>query len=326
MAIIDKPGDFFNPKIYTGNGGGQSISGVGFQPNLIWLKSRSNGNYHNLTDSVRGNTKQIYSNDTNAEATKSTVVTSFNSDGFGVGSEGDVNGSGRSFVSWNWKEQAGVFDIVAYTGNGSNRTISHNLGSVPTMFIVKELSNSNSWEVYHIATGPSKNAQLNSDAAFESAGSSRWNSTAPTSSVFSIGTDSGVNRDGSSFICYLFGDSSMSKMGSYIGNGIVNGPFVYTNFKPAFILGKRTTSGGGWWMLDSKRPGFNVTDEYLLADSVQTEADDGSFSTDFLSNGWKARTNNGNFNTSGETYIYMAFAENPIVSSTDNGSIPACAR
>jgi len=208
------------------------------------------------------------------------------------------------------------FSIVSYTGTGSNASVGHGLNSAPKMIIVKSLGAAESWFVYH-ADLTSATYTINLDttgAQFSNA--STWNSTAPSSSVFSIGTDAGTNGSSVNFIAYCFNDvQGYLKCGSYTGNGNADGPFVHTGFKPSFVLGKRTDGAGGWWILDSKRPGFNLTDEYLLANDAQAEASDGSFASDFLANGWKARATNGNFNASGGTYIYMAFSENPFTSS-----------
>jgi len=335
-STIDKPTDYFNTKLYTGNGSTQSITGVGFQPDWVWIKSRSNSTYHLLYDAVRGATKQIYSNTTSAEGTDTNTLTSFDSDGFSLGADSGsgANINGYTQVAWNWLGANGTasnsdgsitstvsanttsgFSIVSYTGTGSNLTAGHGLGSVVKMFFVKELSNANSWEVYHVSEGAGKNAQLNSNAAFESAGSSRWNSTAPTSTTISIGTDSGVNRSSSNYIAYCFAEKKgYSKFGSYAGNGNANGPFAYTGFKPAFVIIKVSEGGtGDWQMYDNKRVGYNAANYRLKPSSDAAEATDEPI--DILSNGFKLRTTGGSFNASGDDYIYMAFAESPFVGS-----------
>ena len=335
-STISKPSLYFNTKLYTGNGSTQSITGVGFQPDWVWIKSRSNSTYHLLYDAVRGATKQIYSNTTSAEGTDTNTLTSFDSDGFSLGADSGsgANINGYTQVAWNWLGANGTasnsdgsitstvsanttsgFSIVSYTGTGSNLTAGHGLGSVVKMFFVKELSNANSWEVYHVSEGAGKNAQLNSNAAFESAGSSRWNSTAPTSTTISIGTDSGVNRSSSNYIAYCFAEKKgYSKFGSYAGNGNANGPFAYTGFKPAFVIIKVSEGGtGDWQMYDNKRVGYNAANYRLKPSSDAAEATDEPI--DILSNGFKLRTTGGSFNASGDDYIYMAFAESPFVGS-----------
>jgi hypothetical protein len=226
-------------------------------------------------------------------------------------------------VSWNWKESADAgFDIVAYTGNGSNRTISHNLGAVPKMMIVKERDNANDWKVYHHSIGNGKSLRLDTTAA-EGDDSTAWNSTTPTSSVFSVGTSNAVNRNGGGIIAYLFAEKKgYSKFGSYTGNNNSNGTFIYLGFKPAFFICKNYQDAGDNWILhDNKRDTFNVTDNGLAPNSNTAEFTD--VDMDFLSNGVKMRNVTGRAN-SAKTFIYMAFAENPFV--TGSSGIPATAR
>ena len=348
MAIIDKPSDYFNTVTYTGTAGGQTISGVGHQPDFIWVKQRGDAGYdHSLHNSVSGLLKQLISNSTDAEITNTDTITSNNSDGFVLGADtagpnaNCNNQDTKNYVAWNWKANgAGVantdgsisstvsasatsgFSIVSYTGTGANATVGHGLGTAPSMIIVKNRDNTEEWKVYHASLGATLFLRLNGGDAQTSSATYQWNGTTPTSSVFSVGIGNSTNT--TDYIAYCFADTLMSKMGSYTGNGSTDGTFVYTGFKPAFVLGKRTDSAGGWWLSDNKRSsGFNLNDEYLIADSSNAEADDGSFASDFLSNGWKARATNGNFNESGGSYIYMCFAENPFVSST---GVPATAR
>ena len=330
MAIIDKPSDYFNTKLYTGNGSTNNITGVGFQPNFSWIKNRnlSGGYAHCAFDSIRGANKRIKPNNTIAEETLSNSFNSFDTDGFTLGTDSqtdEMNKSGALQVSWNWKEQTGVFDIVSFTGNGSARTISHSLGSVPTFYVVKSRSNTTSWACYHQSQGPTKIAGLFNDQSAPEANANFFNNTAPTSSVFSVGSDATLNGNGRTFICYLFGDSSMSKMSSYTGNGSTDGTFVYLGFKPALIMVKCTSaSNENWMMLDNKRDGYNVENEQLFTnETIPEESND---EADLLSNGFKLRRANSRMNGSGATYMYLAFAENPFVTSTGNGSIPATAR
>ena len=346
-STIPKGSLYINALEYTGNGATtREVTGVGFKPDMIWIKSRTSTDTHGLFDIVRGVTKRLVPNDTSAEGNQTNGVKAFLSDGFTLGDAGLVNQS-YNYISWNWLaggsqgssntdgsinttytsvNTTSGCSISTYTGNGSASTIGHGLGVVPKMIMVKSLSTTGQWAVQHTSLGAGKWIELDSDAAADTS-TPIWNNTEPTSSVFTVGTNARTNTNGTTYVAYCFANvKGYSKMGSYIGNGNADGPFIYTGFKPAFILGKRTTSAGGWWMLDNKRDGYNVTNRYLLADSTQTEASDGSFATDFLSNGWKARTNNGNFNTSGNDYIYMAFAENPFVATSGSDAIPVTAR
>ena len=325
MAIIDKPTDYFNTVLYTGNDtDNRTVSGVGFQPNFLWIKARNNADQHYLVDSVRGSTKVLHSDSTEAEATRVSAVKSFASDGFVLGQEAQVNRNGGTFVGWNWKEEATLFDIVSFTGNGTARTISHSLGSVPKFMIIKDRDNVRNWGTYHVAIGAGKDAGYLNNNVVPEANNNFWNNTTPTASVFSVGTDGTYNGNGNNYIVYLFGNSSVTKCSSYIGNGSSDGTFVHTNFKPAFVLVKRTDSANDWCLYDNKRDTYNVVQDKLQPNQSSAESDDTSM--DFVSNGFKFRETGGNFNASGGSYIYMAFAENPFVTSTGNGSIPACAR
>jgi len=356
-TTIDDPSDYFNTVLYTGNNNTNVITGVGHQPDMIWVKKRNAEADHIIFDSVRGVTKGIFPSRNSAEETEggNRGLRSFNTDGFTLGVEvndmaGSCNDNNDTFVSWNWKagtaftndasstsvgsiDSAGSvnndagFSIVTYTGTGSNGTVKHGLNSVPKMFLVKELSNANSWEVYHASQGAGKNAQLNTTAAFESAGSSRWNSTAPTSATISIGTDSGVNRSSSNYIAYCFAEKQgYSKFGSYTGNGNADGPFVHLGFKPAWVFVKNTVDTDDWTIWDNKREDYapgNPNESILVTNNSDAELDATARSVDFLSNGFKLRTNNTEINTTDEVYIYMAIAENPFVTST---GVPATAR
>ena len=344
-SSITKPSDYFNTVLYTGNGTtNHAITGVGFQPDLNWIKKRSTADNHiihyvglNAGDYIRSNTTDGLSN--SGEMTKS-----LDSDGFTVGTRGEVNTNNSTFASWNWKANgAGSsntdgtitstvsanttagFSIVSYTGTGAAATVGHGLGATPKMIIVKNRDSAENWGVWHTTIGANEYLGLNQTGA-KATNTAIWNNTLPTSSVFSVGNNArtGTSAD---FIAYCFAEKKgYSKMGTYTGNGNANGPFCYTGFKPAFVIGKRTDSAGGWWLSDNKRSnGFNLNDEYLIADSSNAEQNDGSFASDFLSNGWKARATNGNFNASGGSYIYMAFAEHPLVANI-NGGLPATAR
>ena len=319
MAIIDKPTDYFNSILWTGNDtDNRTISGVGFSLNWAWIKARNNADQHYLVDTVRGSTKVLHSDSTEAEATRVSAVKSFASDGFVLGQEAQVNGNNNLYVSWNWKEEATLFDIVSFTGNGTARTISHSLGSVPKFMIIKDRDNVRNWGTYHVAIGAGKDAGYLNNNVVPEANNNFWNNTTPTASVFSVGTDGTYNGNGNNYIVYLFGNSSVTKCSSYIGNGSSDGTFVHTNFKPAFVLVKRTDSANDWCLYDNKRDTYNVVQDKLQPNQSSAESDDTSM--DFVSNGFKFRETGGNFNASGGTYIYMAFAENPFVASNFNAA------
>jgi len=344
MAQINKPSDYFNTKLYSGTtNSSDSITGVGFQPDLVWLKSRTNAGFHWWTDAVRGATKTIHSNLTNAEATNSDGLTSFDSDGFTIGNNSDINGSGKTFVAWNWLGANGTasntdgtitstvsanttsgFSIVSYSGNSSASTVGHGLGVAPSVVLVKNRTNgTHQWTMFHKSLAVTDVLFLDTTGATFNPGDNDFQDTAPTSSVFSItSADGRVNGSSHTFIAYCFAEKKgFSKFGSYTGNGNADGTFVYTGFKPAMVIVKRTDTTANWVMFDNKRNSFNLVNNYLLPDSNVTE---GSFNAfDFVSNGLKIRGTDAGNNASGASYIYMAFAESPLV-GTNN--IPAVAR
>jgi hypothetical protein len=337
---IDKPEDYFNTKLYSGNASTQSITGVGFQPDFTWIKQRNGTGWHQWVDAVRGSGKRINSNDTGAEYNDVNGLTSFDTDGFSLGTSGDYNGSGNTQVSWNWlasnttasntdgsitstvsANTTSGFSIVSYTGTGSNATVGHGLGVVPKMIIVKLRSGAGDWTVYNSNIGNTNFLRLNGTLASTSQ-ATYWNNTTPTSSVFSIGSAGDVNTSSGTHIAYCFAEKKgFSKFGSYTGNGSTDGPFIYTGFKPALTITKRTSDIEHWGMYDSTRDTFNPASAELIPN---LNASEGSFvDRDFLSNGFKIRSDNTARNGSGDTYIYMAFAENPFVTST---GIPTTAR
>ena len=355
MAIIDKPSDFFNTLLYAGNGNARSITGVGFQPDWVWIKNRSITANHALFDVKRGATKVVGSNTSTAEATEAQMLTAFGADGFSVGTDSTVNDNGSNIVSWNWLAGTAIsnnagspvgtslassgsvnttagFSVVTYASNGNNYTVPHGLGVAPNVVIVKNRSIDKFWAVYHSSLGNTKATFLDTTAAADT-DATYWQNTTPTSTVFSVGTNSG-NNSGNAMVAYSFAEKTgYSKFGSYTGNGNADGAFVYTGFKPAWTLIKRTDSstGGSWILFDNKRGAniINPINVVLAASNNQSEADWGTaYDCDYLSNGFKWRFSGGNGynNTNGATYIYMAFAENPFVTSTGNGSIPTTAR
>ena len=343
-TTINKSSDYFNTKLYTGNAtDNTAITGVGHQPSFLWGKNMTdNGTNWYLIDAVRGVTKEINSNNTDAEGTDATLIKSFNADGFTLG-DGSLNQSGKEFISWNWKANnqgssntdgtinttytsantTSGFSIIKYTGTGSNATIGHGLGVAPKMVMIKETSASSDWVVGHDGMGGWNyvmNLNSNSARANQSA---QFQSTAPSSSVITLGTEAQVNGSGDTFICYAFAEKTgFSKFGSYVGNGNADGTFIYTGFKPGFVLIKEATgSVEHWYLFDSKRDGFNGSNPEINADLSNTES--AGSRIDILSNGFKPRQNNTSVNNGNSTYIYMAFAEEPLVAS--NGT-PATAR
>jgi len=328
---------YFNPVLYTGNGtSSRSITGVGFAPDFVWVKNRSGANSHGLYDTIRGATKSLYSNSTSAEQTDVNSLTAFGSDGFTVGTDGIVNTNTSSYVSWNWNAGGSTvtntsgtisaqvranttsgFSIVTYTGTGSNATVGHGLGVAPSMVIVKERNASgDDWYVYHASLGATNNIFLNSTAA-SSASATAWNNTAPTSTVFSLGTSLGVNQNTNTYVAYCFAPvAGYSAFGSYTGNGSADGPFVYTGFRPEYVMTKLTSGVGDWVIQDAARDPYNMCAYKLGANSASAEnyaavGNTTENTIDIVSNGFKLRSSNGVTNSSGGTFIYMAFAEFP---------------
>ena len=335
-----------NTKLYTGTGSSNSVTGVGFKPDWVWLKCRSSAKHNNLYDVVRGATKEIYSNLTNAEDTDAQSLKSFNSDGFTVGTGADQNENNATYVAWNWKagtsftndasgtgigsvdstgsvNQTSGFSIMSWTGTGANATVAHGLGATPKMMIFKVRDGATAWVVYHKNVGPTKGLFLNT-AGTGSTVSAYFQDTNPTSSVFSVGSDADTNGSSKSMITYCFAEKQgYSKFGVYAGNNSSTGGFHYTGFKPAFIIIKRTDSAADWRTYDDKRfraGGPNNKFNYLQANGDNGEADsDSGGAWDMLSNGFKFYTSDAAINGGG-TYIYMAFAENPFVASNFNAA------
>ena len=301
--------DYFNSVLYTGNGSaGNAKTGVGFQPDLVWIKQRNTTRYHQIFDVVRGATKWIGANSTDEEDTIS-GVTSFDSDGFTLGTHDGCNQNTGTYVAWNWKESATAgFDIVSYTGNGSARTISHSLGVVPEMMIVKRRDGADNWMVYHKANGNTHYMELNSTAT--KTDNTIWNDTTPTSTVFSLGTDASVNANSGTYIAYLFASvKGFSNIGSYTGNGNADGTFIFTGLKTRYVLIKDTGATNSWAIYDKVRDPYNVADALLQAQDSSAEATYGGI--DFLSNGFKIRSTVQALNSSGSVYIYAAFGDSP---------------
>ena len=345
-TTINKSSDYFNTKLYTGNGvSGTGITGVGFKPDWLWTKERSSTSSHTSTDVVRGANVSMNQNSTGAQGTETQSIISFDTDGFTVGSGGGVNQSSQTYVGWNWlaggsqgssntdgtinttytsANTTSGFSICQYTGTGANATVGHGLGVAPKMIIVKRLNTTGGWTVYHSSVGNTKYLYLNTTAAEDTA-SSIWNNTSPTSSVFTVGTDGEVNASGSTYIAYCFAEKQgFSKFGSYVGNGGNNNeaPFIYTGTRPSFFLVKKSSADGeDWAIYDNTRNPFNKVDEALFASATTVETNVGN-GIDFLANGIKINDDGGELNTSGATYIYYAIGQSIVGSN----NVPATAR
>ncbi len=327
FGLTNQGDDYFNAVLYTGDGiANRSVTGVGFQPDLVWIKSRSNVTNHKLLDSVRGAGWALSSDLTNADIATSNF--SFLSDGFSVPAGTNFNSSGYTYVAWNWKaggtgvtNTAGTitstvsanttsgFSIVTYTGTGANATVGHGLGVAPSMIIVKNRSSAQTWRVYSSVIGATQYLNLNATTAAQTS-SIPWNNTAPTSTVFSVGTDDATNKSSENLVAYCFAAvPGYSAFGSYTGNGSTDGPFTYTGFRPRYILIKRTDVANDWYIQDTATNTYNVVGNTLLPNSSVAEA---SYTLlDILSNGFKQRSIFLSHNTNGGTYIYAAFAESP---------------
>jgi hypothetical protein len=351
-TTIDDPSAYFHTQLYTGNGtaigsGGNAITNNAnsgdFKPDWTWHKVRSTTNDHQIYDSSRGVKIRLNTNATNSDFTLNEGLQSFDTNGFTVGSDAGVNQSSQTFVAWQWKANGGSrttftesgdnpgggyqanttagFSIVDFVGTGANGTVQHGLGVAPRWYIIKNRDRSANWQVYHEDNGNTHYIKLNTTGV-KLDNHEIFNDTSPTSSVFSVGIDQSVNFNGENHIAYVFAEiQGYSKFGSYTGNGNNDGPFVYTGFKPAWGLFRRTDATENWFLFDSTRDPVNPNNDRLLPDVSNAESE--SEELDFLSNGFKIRTGSSAVNTSGGTYIYMAFAEHPFVSSE---GVPVTAR
>jgi hypothetical protein len=346
---IDDPSAYFQTALYTGNAtDNRAITYDGntdMQPDFLWFKTRSTTENHALIDSNRGITKHLRANTTSDEKTKTTLLKSFDSNGFTLGIDSLTNSNGNTLVSWGWKANGGTtssntsgtitstvqanttagFSIVTYTGNGSTgQTIGHGLGVTPDMMIVKNRSGLYNWAVYHKDSNSSPEdyyAQLNTTNAFSLA-TDIFGGSAATSTVIGVKNFNETNASGSNYVAYCFASKQgYSKFGKYVGNGDANGPFVYTGFKPAFLMIKRSSSTSNWSMFDNARGTYNSNTPELQANTSSAE-NSVTGRIDLLSNGFKMTTSIFP-NDSGVTFIYMAFAENPFTTST---GIPTTAR
>ncbi len=329
--------EYMNVVTWTGDGNNpRTVSGVGFQPDLVWAKLRSGAASNTLYDAVRGTGKVLFSDLTNDEATNNAFgyISAFNSDGFvataGSTSNAYFNTNGSTYVAWNWKANGSGssntsgtisstvsanttagFSIVTYTGNGSTgATVGHGLGVAPSMIIAKSRGAVTSWPVYHSSLGATSWILLNSASAATTS-AQEWNNTAPTSTVFTIGSSSANSNQSATYVAYCFAEvAGYSKFGSYTGNGSTDGPFVFTGFRPKFIMIKPSSATGEWIMWDTTRSSYNFIGVYLFANASDAEGASAEY-LDLLSNGFKLRTTNTTLNANGQTNIYIAFAENP---------------
>ena len=350
-TTIDDPSAYFQATTYTGDSQIHDITNAGnsdLQPDFAWIKNRSNVRNHHLYDSSRGVNKPLYSNLTNDEGSITNGLTQFKTDGFRVTSAADVNENTNTFVAWQWKTNGGTtssntdgditstvqinqdagFSIMTYSGTtGDVHTIGHGLGVTPDVWIVKQRSGNTEfkdWFFWHKDMAASNVVDnrmlfLNTTAAV----ATYTGINAVTSSTIRV-KSSTTAQNGDTYVAYCFAEKQgYSKFGSYVGNGNASGPFVYTGFKPAFIIIKSSSSAQGWWMGDSKRSTYNTQAASLYPNKADAEYTGTAHALDWLSNGFKIRNDNSRFNTNGASYIYMAFAENPFVTST---GIPTTAR
>jgi hypothetical protein len=340
MAYSINAKDYFNTTLYVGNGSSKTITGIPFAPSFVWIKNRSEAENHVIVDTVRGANNYLMPNTTATNDTNSEFLKSFTSDGYTLGLGDRVNKSSNNLVSWNWKANGqgssntdgsinttytsanttSGCSIVTYTGNGtSGATIGHGLGVAPAVVLVKRLNATSDWVMYHKGMGASQFIVLNTDAAPASSAGIFYN-TAPTSDIFYVGSDGATNASGGTYVAYCFADvQGFSKSSSYIGDG--NSRFIYTGFKPAFVLGKQLAGGSDWWLFDSARNPSNIANKLVYPNANAPDATNAVL--DLLSNGFKMKTSAAQFNGNGTTYLYMAFAEAPLVST--NG-VPATAR
>jgi hypothetical protein len=319
---------YMDATLYTGTGATLSVTNAGsFSPDLVWLKIRSTTGNQYWFDTNRGVYNFLLSDGINAETNATNTLTAFNSNGFTLGTSSGTNPSGGSMVAWQWRgsdstavtntagsitstvsaNTSAGFSVVTWTGTGSTGTVGHGLGVAPAMIITKMRNGTTNWNTYHRSLGNTSYLELNTTNAVQSSGSV-WNSTTPTSTIFGIGAYGGSDN----LVAYCFSEvAGYSKFGSYTGNGSTDGTFIYTGFKPRYIMIKRTDSTGQWVVVDTARSPSNVVDAYLFANLDNAEASSSSYYLDILSNGWKIRGTISNLNASGGTYTYMAFAENP---------------
>jgi len=351
-TTIDDPSKYFTTLLYTGNATDDrnltnSANAGDFKPDWLWLKERSSTSSHMIHDSNRGTSQAVFSDTDGAQDEDTNRVQAFQTNGFQVGTASTVNQNTITMVAWQWKCNGGTkadnddgsvtvnlqvnqeagFSIGTYSGTGSELTVGHGLGVTPKMHITKKLNAADAWNVYHESIGNTHGLRLNNGDAKEDFGF--YGDTSPTSSVFTVGgvtNNDRLNTNGGSYVFYSFAEKQgYSKFGSYVGNGNANGAFVYTGFKPAWVMRKCSTASEQWHIQDTKRLDFNNDSDssILIPSNANTEATNTNLNMDILSNGFKCRSSDGAGNGSGRTYVYMAFAEHPFVSSE---GVPTTAR
>ena len=348
-TTINKSSDHFNTKLFTGTGSSNAITGVGFQPDWVWIKDRQDSHSHNLFTSLIGATKRMNCDTHDAETTNAESLKSFDSDGFTLGTQTNVNQSGHTNVAWNWKASGASgsgttagsgtskaysyivnltagFSITKFVGNGtSGHRIPHSLGATPKIFMIKNRSRGTTdWQIYSPVNDPTDALALNqSDATGDS--ESYWSDEAPDATHIVVGGGGAVNYNGDDLVCYAWKEvSGYSSFGQYVGNGSLNGKFCFTGHKPALVILKRTNTSNNWIMFDNKRDPYNEAIRVLYPNTTTVEdAGTGANDIDFLSNGFKIREDNGECNGNGDSYIYISFAAAPLV-GTNN--IPCTAR
>ena len=340
-TTIDKSSLHFNTKLYSGNNSTNAITGVGFQPDLVWLKPRDSADHHRLVDSVRG-LYQLSSNQNNAQSSAGSNFASFDTDGFTLGgSDSGWNGSSNTYVSWNWKagttgsgsttgsgtsktynysvNTTAGFSIIKYTGNGTGgHTIPHHLGVTPEFIIVKNLDSTIDWRTYHkdVPNANTRAIRLNS-SDYWNTDSSWWNNTSPSSSVFTVGSSTAMNGDGTSYIAYCFVSKvGYQKIGTYAGNGSSSSPpFIYTGFKPSFIIMRKRDASDHWYIVDNKRIGYNPDNHGLYPNLTNVEYSGTAYDVDIYSNGFSPVTTDGMLNGDGDPYIYYAVGQSIVGSN-----------
>ena len=348
-STIIKPSDYFNTKLYTGNGSTNAQTGVGFQPDWVWLKGRSNTGSNKLMDAVRGSSSSLCSNNSNA-AEGADYFSSFDSNGFTVnGTSNDINANGQTYVGWNWKAgtTSGIttngssnitpsgysfnatskFSVIKWSGTGVDGAyLPHGLGVAPSVAIIKKTSASEEWVVYHIGLGSNQAYLKLNNTAAQVTSSGIWYSYTPDATNIRLSNDTWVNASGSDYVGYFFSDTTgYQKHGSYNGNGNADGSFIYTGFKPAWVLIKDRTRSEAWYIYDGKILGYNGQMGDFLANTTASVGTNYAIQVDMLSNGFKLNTTASHLNGSGEAFVYSAFAESPFVANSGE-SIPTTAR
>ncbi len=337
MPTIKKPNQHFDTTLHTGNGGTQSVTNAGgFSPDFVWIKNRSRDGadpyygVHMLFNTITGAGNRLMSQSTTTEVYSASSLTAFNSNGFSVGSDLPVNRSGDSFVGWQWKaggastvntsgsissnvsvNATAGFSVVTYTNSAGRNahTVGHGLGVAPKMFFIKTRSATADWPVYHASLGATKAVYLNSTLA-EQTNATFFNNTSPSSTVITLG--SGLSDAGVTIVAYCWAEvEGYSKFGSYVANASSDGPFIYTGFRPRWIMFKRSTSATNWYIIDTAISPYNASTTGLYPNTSDAESTEGA--VDILSNGFKCRVSSGGFNfPSGQTFLYAAFAESPL--------------